>query len=149
MVKPFHPLPIVGAVRIVFIAGIFTLLFSLFIPLYEWLFLLLFIAVWAIALIKIVLTFLRAQYQTILLEENNVTYITGILTRNRIVLPYQRISEASYNQGLVQRIFRVGTLRIDSAGGIPTAIYVADIRFDDLNKILDVINRKIGSGGAR
>jgi len=75
-----------------------------------------------------------------------VTYITGILSRKRVVLPYQRISEASYDQGFVQRIFGVGTLRIDTAGGTTMAISVPDIIYKDLQEILGVINKKSGGG---
>jgi uncharacterized membrane protein YdbT with pleckstrin-like domain len=112
----------------------------------ERIFITLLLALWLIGLAFVLVAFLRAKFHTITLDENTLTYNSGILSLRRIVLPFSRITEASYTQDLVQRIFGVGTLNVDTAGGSDVAIHVHDIKYKDLKMILDDINRRSGRG---
>ncbi|MBD3209983.1 PH domain-containing protein [Candidatus Micrarchaeota archaeon] len=138
----YHPYPVVGAVKM-FLLG---LIFSAFIlgasPILKALTLPVTALIWIIILLKIITIFIAARYKQVTLKDGSVTYRVGILSHHSTVLPYHKITEASYRQGLVQRGFGVGTLRLDTAGGSRMAIHIADIRKGDLKKTLDVINRK-------
>ncbi len=144
MAYSYHPHPIVGATKVFIIAAILTVLLLFSGILLGGLSFILLLVVWAISILQMAVLFVRAHYQTITLDENAITYTAGIISRQRVVLPHQRISEASYNQGLVQRIFGVGTLTIDTAGGAHMAVRLADVRKNDLMKTLREINKKGG-----
>ncbi|MBU0532491.1 PH domain-containing protein [Candidatus Micrarchaeota archaeon] len=140
----FNPYPVVGAVRAAVIAALFSI-FLLFVTFFlgPWTFIII-ILVWALTLLRIVSVFLMAKYQVLTLEKNSITYRVGVFSHSSVVLPYQKITEASYSQGFIQRIFGVGTLRLDSAGGSQVAIYVQDVRHVDVQKTLREIDEKGG-----
>lgn len=91
--------------------------------------------------------FLLAKFHTITLQEQTLAYQSGLLATRRIIIPYAKITEAGYTQGIMQRIFGVGNLSVDTAGGSPVAIRLNDVRYSDLKKILNEINRKTGKEG--
>ena len=59
-------------------------------------------------------------------------------------MPYVKITEAGYSQGLIQRIFGVGTLTLDTAGGSAVAIYLSDIKRSDIDEVLSEVREKSG-----
>jgi len=143
MTESFNPVPIVAAVKYIVSAVLLSVALFIIGFIIGGLAYLLILLMWAVTLFKIAIAFLRAQYHVLTLEKNTITYTYGIISRNQTVLPYSRVTEASYDQGFLQRIFKVGTLRIDSAGGSRIAVYLPDIRDKDLKRILKKINKKI------
>ena len=146
MAHSFHPHPIVAAVKIFLMDVILHVLFFAVRNYIERIFITLLLAIWLIGLAFVLVAFLRAKFHTIVMDDNTLTYNSGILSLRRIVLPYTRITEASYTQDLVQRIFGVGTLNVDTAGGSDIAIHVHDIRYNDLKMILAMVNNRSGRG---
>lgn len=149
MARSFHPYPIVGVTKSVIIAlflgaVIFVLqgfLGLLAIPL--------FLAVAGISLLMIILAFTAARFHTLTIEESSISYQTGVLSTHSVVLPYPKITEASFTQGLIQRIFGVGTLNLDTAGGSVVAIHISDIKRSDIEEVMKEVKTKGGkdSGG--
>ena len=146
MAHSFNPHPVVPAVRIVITIIIVSAAVYLIRDLLGELLLTILIVIWLIGLFYIFLAFLMAKFHRVSLDGNTITYNSGILSIRKIVLPYSRITEASFNQSLLQRIFGVGTLNVDTAGGANMAIHVNDIKHSDLQRILDLINRRSGRG---
>lgn len=144
MTLSFHPHPIVPAVKILFVEVVLSIILFAVREYVERIFLPLLLALWLIGFAFILIAFLRARFHTLTLEENTLVYNSGILSLRRVVVPFSRITEASYTQDIVQRILGVGTLNVDSAGGSDVAIHVHDIRYKDLKLILNDINRKSG-----
>jgi len=147
MANSFNPHPMVAVTKAVVVAAL--IIASLF-YIRESIADILFTAIIAVVLsciAYILLAVLVTKFHTITLEEQTITYHSGIISTRKIVLPYAKITEASYTQGLTQRIFGVGTLRVDTAGGADVAIHMADVRYADLKKILDEINKKSGKDG--
>ncbi len=101
---------------------------------------------WLITFAFVLLAFLASRFHTLTLEENSIIYHSGIISTRNVILPYAKITEASYTQGLVQRVFGVGTLKIDTAGGSDVAIYLNDVKYDDLKKILGEVNTRGDKG---
>ena len=93
---------------------------------------------------RILLYFFFAHFQTVTLEEKTFVYSSGILSHKQVTLPYSKITEANYSQGILERLLGVATLKIDSAGFSDSQIRLTDIRFSDVEKTLDMIN----SGGS-
>lgn len=105
----------------------------------------LFIAILAAAAIFLaitVLAFLRSRFETISLDDRTISHTSGILSTRKIIVPYDKVTEAKYSQGILHRIFGVGSLRVDSAGGTEIAINVDEVRKADLETILSAINDK-------
>lgn len=57
-----------------------------------------------------------------------VMYRTGILTRSGIDIPMNRINTVQFRHGLIDRMFRTGTLVIESASDDP-------LSFDDIPRV--------------
>ncbi len=102
------------------------------------------LAILIIGAIVIAGRFASSRFKTIELDERTITYQSGILSSRKVTLAYDKITEASFYQHLTDRVFGVGTLNIDTAGGMPIAINVADIRAADYKTIMDQINAKGG-----
>jgi uncharacterized membrane protein YdbT with pleckstrin-like domain len=110
MPHSFHPFPIVGAIKLLVLAVLLSLLLSFSAVFLGGLSFFVLLLVWVATILKIIMIFTTARYQEIILEGNTITYITGVISKNRLVLPYPRITEAGFSQGFLQRIFGVGTL---------------------------------------
>ena len=146
MAHSFHPHPIVGATKILIMTIILTALVIVMRDLLERILLPIIAALWLIGIVFIIVAFIASRFQTLTLEENGMLYHSGILSTRRILLSYAKITETSYTQGLVQRIFGVGTLNVDTAGGAMVAIRMNDVRHAELKKILHEIKLKGGNG---
>ncbi|MEW6722524.1 MAG: PH domain-containing protein [Candidatus Micrarchaeota archaeon] len=146
MSETFNPHPIVAVVKIFLMAALLSVLLFLAQDYLGDIFLNVLLLIWLIAIFYIFVAFIAARFHMVSIDENGITYNSGILSIRRIIIPYSRITEASYTQGLVQRLFGVGTLNVDSAGGSNMAIHVNDIKFEHLKKVLDMINRRSGKG---
>jgi putative membrane protein len=144
MSNSFHPHPVLGILKILVLSFIFTPILLLGMVLVGDLMVLIVAIFWAIAILKMLSIFLESRYHVVTMDEKAITYKMGIISHHNIVLPYMKISEASYSQGLLQRLFGVGTLRLDTAGGSRMAIYVHDVRYDDLKKIVFQVKEKSG-----
>jgi putative membrane protein len=144
MVK-FNPHPIVAITKTILISLILSALVYFTRNVLGDLYTTLMLIVWAFAIFMVLLSILLSKFHTLSLEENSITYHSGLLSIRQVTLPYSKISEASFHQDLIQRIFGIGTLKIDTAGGADVAILVHDIKRSDLNQILGEVKRKSGT----
>jgi membrane protein YdbS with pleckstrin-like domain len=97
--------------------------------------------------VKVALRYASAKFELISLDEKSMRYTRGILFQHNVILPYAKITEATFAQTPLQRIFKVGTLRVDSAGGSVVAILVHDVNRSDIDLILGELNEKTGNDG--
>jgi membrane protein YdbS with pleckstrin-like domain len=103
--------------------------------------------IWLFTVIKIVMRYTHAKFELVSLDEKSMKYTKGIFFQHNIILPYVKITEATYFQTPLQRLFGVGTLKIDSAGGSTVAIFVYDVNKSDIELILQEVNEKAGNDG--
>ncbi len=99
---------------------------------------------WLAALFFILVAFIRSKFYSIELDDQVITYKGGVLSTRKIIIPYARVTEASFTQTIIQRIFGVGNLNISTAGGGNVAIRMNDVKHSDLVAILGDINTKTG-----
>lgn len=149
MASSFHPYPIVAITRIFLMGLLLSALMYLLRDYLEGIFPPLIILIWLISAAFMLVAFIATRFHTITLDENTLMYRSGLISLRKVVLPYARITEASYSQGIIQRLFSVGTLNVDTAGGANVAIHINDIKYSDLQLILDEINSKAGKGGGQ
>jgi uncharacterized membrane protein YdbT with pleckstrin-like domain len=144
MVHSFRPYPAVAIVKLLLIAVfVSVMLFILRESIAQYLLTVL-ILLWLITLFYMLVAYLRSMFHVIELEDKVLTYRSGIISTRKIVIPYAKITEASYTQSLLQRIFGVGNLNVDTAGGSMVAIHLNDVKYSDIKMILGDINKKGG-----
>ncbi|MCI0503729.1 PH domain-containing protein [Candidatus Micrarchaeota archaeon] len=146
MAHSFHPHPIVAVTKVVMMTVLLSILVLVMRELLERILYPLMASLWLVGIVFILVAYLASRFQTLTLEENSMLFQSGILATRRIMLPYSKITETSYVQGLVQRVFGVGTLNVDTAGGGNMAIHMPDVKHDDLKRILAEIRAKGGKG---
>lgn len=142
----FNPNPIVGALRILFLAILLSLIAFTFQKYIDRIFLALVGITWLIAAIYIAILYARAKFEVITLEDSTIRHTRGVLSQASVVLSYSKITEATYTQTLMQRIIGVGNLHLDSAGGSMMAIHVQDVKKADIDKTMENARKKSGSG---
>jgi putative membrane protein len=136
----YHPFPIVSIISaVVFTAFLLVLVFflrdflgGLFLPVAA--------IVIAIGFLRVSNLLIMAQTYTVTLGENGITYTRGIFSRKEVTLRYAQVTEASYTQGVLQRIFGIANLNVDTPGGSEIALRLVDVRYDDVKRTLDLIN---------
>ncbi|VVC04886.1 Bacterial PH domain protein [Candidatus Bilamarchaeum dharawalense] len=142
MVQTFRPTPIVQVVKFILIA-IFVSLILLFLRDYiPTIFPPLILALWLITLFYILVAYIRTKTRSIVLDEESITYTSGLFTVHKVILHYFKITEVTYTQDIVQRLFGIGTINMDTAGGNTIAIHVVDLRINDIKKTIQQINEK-------
>ena len=99
---------------------------------------------WLAIIFFMLAAFIRSRFYAIDLEDQVISYNAGILSTRKVIIPYSKVTEASFTQTLFQRLFGVGNLNIDTAGGSNVAIHLADVKQADLKMILADINKKTG-----
>lgn len=65
------------------------------------------------------------------ITDRRVVFRTGVFTRSGIDIPLARINTVQFRHGLIDRMFRTGTLVIESASDDP-------LEFDDIPRVEDV-----------
>ncbi|KJS14371.1 MAG: hypothetical protein VR67_00330 [Peptococcaceae bacterium BRH_c8a] len=65
-------------------------------------------------LVMVALSWYRFTYST---EEGVLLVEHGVLVRNKIVIPRERIQSVDFNQGLLQRLFGLVSVQVETAGG--------------------------------
>jgi membrane protein YdbS with pleckstrin-like domain len=145
MARSFHPYPAIAIAKLFLTALALSVLLYMVRDMLGQSLVTLLIVIWLITALYMLVAFLRSRLSTIELGEQSMTYQAGILSTRKVVLPYAKITEASYAQSLMQRLFGVGNLIVDTASGTPAAIRLDDVRYSDLKEILSVINSKTGA----
>ena len=64
------------------------------------------------------LWYLRSKTEKLTITESRVIYREGIISKNEIELSKDEIKQATVQQGMVDRIFNMGTLSITTGGDV-------------------------------
>ena len=91
MPHKFHPYPVVQVVKLFVFAVLFSLLFIFLSGRFGDTEYMIITVIWLLSLILAARAFISAQFQTIILEDATITYLSGILSRNRVILPYASV----------------------------------------------------------
>ena len=137
----FHPYPVISvsksvlflAVSVIAIAFFHDTIGDFLIPLLG--------AAIIIAALFIVRANMIAQACSITLGEDRIRYRFGIMSKHEYVLPYPRITEARFTQGVLDQTFGIGLLSVDTAGEYDKPMRIAGVRMADIRATLDMVNR--------
>lgn len=111
--KRLHPIAILIKLGENIKISIIPIAISLFTVFRNYLFIVL-IALLLINLFAAILSWLTHTYQ---LDEKEIRIKHGIIFRHKRYIPYERIQSIDISEGLLQRIFRLVTVQIETAGG--------------------------------
>ena len=82
MPHKFHPYPIVQVVKLFVFAVLFSLLFIFLSGRFGDTEYMIITVIWLLCIFLALKVFVSAQFQTIILEDATITYLSGILSRN-------------------------------------------------------------------
>lgn len=126
---------LVSGMATLFIGGFISLVMQTFMP-----FLVVFLIIYSIQTFwNITVVILESKNFGYVVHENSLGFRQGSFSVFKETIPFARITNASFNQSLIQRFFGVGDLDIDqedSASGMP------GIDRETANKILQVVSQK-------
>jgi len=143
MADSFHPWPVVRVVSVMFSAAVLCVGIFIYRDTFRDLAIPAIAAVALVSLISCLLAFVRSRFETVSLDDKTISHTTGILTTKKVIVPYDKVTEAKYSQGILHRIMGVGSLRVDSAGGDGIAISMDGVRTPDLERIIGAINERL------
>lgn len=75
-------------------------------------------------------------------REHDLSYRNGVLIRRVQTVPFVRVQHARLVQGPIQRIFKIATLRINSAG---PDIAIAGLSSDDASRLRGLVVERAGN----
>ena len=98
-----------------------------------------------IMLTNILITYLGLKRKKYALRERDILYQTGLLWRQKTVIPFNRIQHAEVTQGPIQRMFDLGVLRIFTAGGSASDMNIPGLHYIKAQNLKEYILGKTSS----
>jgi putative membrane protein len=139
LVDRVHPNPIARIAVIIFFLTLISFGMAIAIPDLLMIGLLI---LWAIGGLAILSAYLSTRFITLDVKEDEVVYIIGVLSVRRKHIPYAKITDVSMQQSFIERIFGLGTLEIDTAGGPGTEIMMPSMPLNTLQRVMDEIKEE-------
>lgn len=103
----------------------------------------------AFSLLIIIVAFIRARLQSLEITDEGITSRLGIINVKTQFVPYSKMDSVNMSRTIYDRIFMLGTLRIDTLASIGTEIVMGDIPSNHLEEALRAIQSRIHPGGGR
>lgn len=140
MAYSFHPFPVVSIISAAVMTSALSALVYLLRDFLGDFFMLVLVLMLAIGFLRILNLLVMSQTLSITLSDSGIIYARGIFARKEVVLPYSQVTEASFTQGILQRLLGIANLDIDTPGGANMAIHFSDARYEDVKRVLDRIH---------
>lgn len=100
------------------------------------------VALFALVVVLALASYLASFFTSIEVTEDEVAFKKGILSITRVHVPYSRVTSINMRQSLIERLFGLGTLEIETAGGPKTEIAINAMPFATLKKIVGEIREE-------
>ncbi|MEW6529100.1 MAG: PH domain-containing protein [Candidatus Micrarchaeota archaeon] len=99
----------------------------------------------AIACFSVYLIYLKLKHNNhfYIIADNELVICSGILNTEQTIIPYIKIESVNISIDIIQRILGVGTLKIETAGGVPGEAEGIIPYLADYKKIASEILKKI------
>lgn len=98
-----------------------------------------------VAAISIVISFIKAKIQYIEVDSEGITMHMGLFNKKTTYVPYERVTNVSVHRSFLERIFRLGSLQVDTAGTNQAEISMHNIPSNFLERIVKATQRNIGN----
>lgn len=87
-----------------------------------------------------VLGFPRKGY---LLRENDISFKRGLITYKQTSVPFNRIQHVEINQGVLEKIYRLSSVKIYTAGGNASDLSIPGLKEDIAQNLKTFLSEKI------
>lgn len=77
------------------------------------------------------------------LREKDIMFRSGLIIRNHVAVPFNRIQHCEVQQGAIERGFRLAKLKLYTAGGSSSDLSIPGLPLLDANKLRDFVLGKI------
>jgi len=77
------------------------------------------------------------------LREKDLLYKSGIIAETTTIVPLHRIQHVALNEGLLSRMFQLGTLQLYTAGGSSGEIRIAGIPIEQAKSIKEALAQSL------
>ncbi len=100
--------------------------------------------VWLLVVTRAGMSFIANRFRVIELSDHDIILKTGIISVKRTIIPFERIANVNTHQSLLQRIFKIANVKIDSTSGSHDAdIEIENLHNNAVEQILQKNKRKI------
>jgi membrane protein YdbS with pleckstrin-like domain len=107
---------------------------------YAWLIALCYLAFAALLFLLYRSSYLKRGYA---LREKDIIYKSGIIAEKTKIIPRNRIQHVALDEGLFSRIYKLGTLQLNTADGVAGQIRIAGLPIDDAKTIKEALINSI------
>lgn len=101
----------------------------------------------AFALLIILVAFIRSKLQSLEITDEGLTSRMGIINVKTMFIPYSKIDSVHVSRTIFDRIFMLGTLRVDTLASLGVEFVMHDIPSRHLEEALQAIQSRIHLGG--
>ncbi|MDD2655639.1 MAG: PH domain-containing protein [Candidatus ainarchaeum sp.] len=102
--------------------------------------------VWGLMLLAAIAAFIRSRLQTLEVTNEGVTSRTGIINVKTRFVPFSKVDNVRMERNVFDRIFMVGTIRVDTLASSGMEISMTEIPSKDLEEALTFIQSRIHGG---
>lgn len=100
---------------------------------------------WTLNTIVVLKAFSKKQYA---LRDKDIIYTKGLLWSVRTSVPFNRIQHAELKQGPIERLFKLHSLKIFTAGGQSSDLVIPGLPEDTANRLKEFILGKTALDGS-
>ena len=96
----------------------------------------------ALAGLILFLAYKGYHYKSYALRQKDIVYKSGYIFRNKTTIPFNRVQHCEVNQGPIDRMFNLSSLKIFTAGGSSSDMSIGGLRPDVANDLKQFIVKK-------
>jgi putative membrane protein len=100
----------------------------------------------AFTVFAIALASIRARIQYIEVKDEGLSVHKGLFNKNVMFIPYARITNLRVNRSIIERVFGLGSLEIDTAGTGMVEVQMAGIASRYLERLQEAVQSRGRSG---
>jgi membrane protein YdbS with pleckstrin-like domain len=109
-------------------------------PFSNWL---IYLGIAMLSILSIILGFLGFQRKAYALREKDIMFRSGLIIRNHVAIPFNRIQHCEVQQGAIERGFKLAKLKIYTAGGSSSDLSIPGLPVETAHKLRDFVLGKI------
>ena len=97
---------------------------------------------------NILITILGFKKRRYALRQRDIIYTKGLLWSVRTTVPFNRIQHAELKQGPIERLYKINSLKLFTAGGQSSDLVIPGLSDDEALSVKDFVLKKTEEDGA-
>lgn len=94
-----------------------------------------------LTLLGLALTFFYFQFYYIHVEDDIITVREGLVTSKMLVIPFNKITEIETNRTLLESLFGIGTIKINTSGTSGVEIVFKNVPKENIDTFIGIFRR--------